>query len=170
LAYPRTEQLVAIRCVCLLLFCFGIRQDQLVGVPTLCIAWQSKHDSQTALLASASTRVSICLESASVSKVISCIMHPNWCLLTRQCKPVAAAPCADLLLFQITSGTPISLVLLHTIHTCAFKPGCLISHRVTTGSTPQTARFQMEKTEMVVFILWHLLTTGSTPLTSHSVK
>ncbi len=56
LAYPRTEQLVAIPSVCLLLFCFGIRQGQLVGLPSLCIAWQSKHDSQTALLASTSTR------------------------------------------------------------------------------------------------------------------
>ena len=43
-----------------------------MGVPTLCIAWQSKHDSQTALLASTST--SICLnqcqhlpQSASIS-------------------------------------------------------------------------------------------------------
>jgi len=179
---------VAIRCVCLLLFCFGIRQDQLVGVPTLCTAWHSKHDSQTALSASASISVSICLnqpqhqpQSVSASASISlCLNQPlpqsasasiSLCLKSyqlhyaprlvssdRQCKPLAAAPCANFLLCQITSGTPCSSVLLHTTRTCAFKPGCLASHNWL--HTPDCKISNGKKLKMIVFNLWHLLTTS----------
>ncbi len=129
---------------CLLLFCFGIRQDQLMGVPILCMAWQSKHDSQTAVSASVSISVSICLNQPQhLPQSVSASVSISICVNQRQHLPQKqpAALCtivdgvwqcnyklvADLLLFQITSGTPTSLCMLHTTHTCAVKLGCLMS-------------------------------------------